>query len=149
MKVKLSVIALLIVFGLSSCATIFTGTKDKITFNTNPSGAGVFIDGIRICTTPCSTDVKRSLNDTEVEFKLDGYETQVVTLDREFNVISILNFTGLVGWAVDAVTGSIFKYDRKSYDVELPVLEALNSDSIHMVEVDTANKIVAFHVIQK
>lgn len=103
----------------SSCATIFTGTEDRITFKSNPSGAKVFLDGIELCETPCSEYIDRSINRKEVEFVLDGYRTKVVTLDREFNIVSVLNTTGLIGWAVDLVTGSVYKYSRKHYDVDL------------------------------
>lgn len=124
-------------------------TKDTITFNSNPSGADVYIDGIKICTTPCSTPVKRSLNDKDVEFRLDGYKTQVITLDKEFNVISILNLAGMLGWAVDAVTGSIFKYDKKIYDVDMQMNKALSYNNVQKVEVDTTNKVLTIMVAQK
>lgn len=63
---------------MTSCATLFTGTKDRITFNSTPSGATIYIDGVEQCKTPCTMKVKRSINDTGVEFKLDGYETRVI-----------------------------------------------------------------------
>ena len=39
---------------LTSCATIFTGTSDAITFNSTPEGANAFEAGIEQCTTPVS-----------------------------------------------------------------------------------------------
>lgn len=33
-------------FFLSSCATLFTGTSDMISFNSEPGGAIVFINGV-------------------------------------------------------------------------------------------------------
>jgi hypothetical protein len=104
---------------LTSCATIFTGTEDTIRFNSKPEGAGVYKDGLELCETPCKKSVDRSLSDVDVEFKLEGYENRVITLDREFNTISILNLGSILGWGVDAATGSIFKYDRKAYDIEM------------------------------
>ena len=80
---------------MTSCATLFTGTKDRITFNSSPSGAMIYIDGVEQCKTPCSMNVKRSLNNTDVEFKLDGYDTRVITLSKEFNVISVINLGNL------------------------------------------------------
>ena len=77
---------------MTSCATLFTGTKDRITFNSTPSGATIYIDGVEQCKTPCTMKVKRSINDTDVEFKLDGYETRLITLSKEFNVVSIMFF---------------------------------------------------------
>jgi len=104
---------------ISGCATIFTGTKDRITFNSNPSGAVIYKDGVELCTTPCSYKVKRSINDTDIEFKLDGYQTRLITLDKEFNIISIINLGNLLGWGIDALSGAVMKYDRKTYDITL------------------------------
>ena len=104
---------------VTSCATIFSGTKDRITFNTNVKGAKIFIDGSEICTTPCTESIGRKLGDTEIQIKLDGYDTKIVRLDKEFNVISVLNLGNLLGWAIDVVTGSVMKYGKKNYDIQL------------------------------
>jgi len=108
-----------VMFLMTSCATIFTGTKDRITFNSNPSGATIYIDGVEQCKTPCTMNVKRSIDDTDVEYKLDGYETRLITLSKEFNVVSVINLGNLFGWGIDALTGSVMKYDRKTYDITL------------------------------
>lgn len=134
------------VFLFSSCATIFTGTKDTIRFNSKPEGATVYIDGIEVCKTPCEARVKRSLSDKDVEIKLDGYKTRIITLDRSFNVVSILNLAGFVGWAVDAATGSIMKYDRKSYDIELEAKRDLSNLQPDMIDIDTKNHTLDLYV---
>ena len=119
MKSKLFIIVLASTFFMTSCATIFTGTKDTIRFDSTPQGAKVYIDGLEVCKTPCTTQVKRSLSDKLAEMKLDGYETRVITLDREFNAVSIINLGFLIGWGIDAATGSLMKYNKKGYDIEL------------------------------
>lgn len=133
---------------MSNCATIFTGTKDTISFNSNPEGAVVFKDGLEICKTPCRIPVRRSLNDVDIEFKLDGYETRIFTLDKEFNLVSVVNLGNLFGWAVDAVSGSIMKYDRKAYELDLKKInrEASSPDEIH---INTRTKTVDLYVIGK
>ena len=104
---------------LTSCATIFTGTSDAITFNSTPEGAKVFEAGIEKCTTPCTYKVSRSLSQKNIEMKKDGYENKVFTLDSKFNGVSILNLFGLLGWGIDAATGSLKKYDTKVYNITL------------------------------
>jgi hypothetical protein len=84
---------------MTGCATIFTGTKDNISFSSTPSGATIYKDGVEICTTPCNYKIKRSLNDTDIEFKLDGYKTRLITLDKELNLVSIINLGNLLGCA--------------------------------------------------
>lgn len=62
---------------------------------------------------------QRSIADTYVEFKLDDYETKLIKLNKEFNIISVINLGNLFGWGIDALSGSVMKYDRKSYDITL------------------------------
>jgi hypothetical protein len=106
---------------LSSCATIFTGTKDEITFNSSPEGATVFHRGVEKCTTPCTTSLNRSLNPENVDLKMIGYEPKTVGLSKEFNAVTLLNILlgGIIGLGVDAATGSLTKYDQKKYNIEL------------------------------
>jgi len=116
---KLTVLVVTTIFFLSSCATIFTGTKDKITFKSTPSGASVRINGVEECITPCTVQVKRSMDDTEVELKLDSYETRLIKLSKKFNFVSAFNLTNLLAWGIDVITGAVMKYDRKEYDITL------------------------------
>ncbi|MCP4551850.1 MAG: PEGA domain-containing protein [Bacteroidetes bacterium] len=150
MKSKLFTLVIASTFLMASCATIFTGTKDAIRFDSNPQGASVYIDGLEVCKTPCTTQVKRSLSDKLAEIKLDGYETRVITLDRKFNAVSIINLGSLIGWGIDAATGSLMKYDRKGYEIEL---EKNNKTSLltnpSKIEINTDTKIVDVYVTQK
>lgn len=132
---------------VTSCATIFTGTKDRITFNSTPEGATIYIDGVEQCKTPCTMQVKRSISDTDVEFKLGGYETRLITLSKEFNVVSVINLGNLLGWAIDAATGSVMKYDRKSYDI---TLESKKTSMINptRIDIDTQKNTVALYVTE-
>ncbi len=142
-KIPIFLIAL---FLMTGCATIFTGTKDRITFTSSPSGATIYKDGVEICTTPCNYRVKRSLNDTEVEFKLDGYESRLITLDKEFNLVSIINLGNLFGWGIDALSGAVMKYDRKSYDIKLSPEKSASLLQPNRIEIDTKSNTVTITV---
>jgi len=150
MKSKLFILSIVSTFLMTSCATIFTGTKDTIRFDSNPQGAEVYLDGLEVCKTPCTTLVKRSLSDKLAEIKLDGYETRVITLDRKFNPVSIINLGSLLGWGIDAATGSLMKYNKKGYDIELEKdnrTSLLNNPS--KIEINTDTKVVDVYVTQK
>ena len=54
---------------LQSCATIFTGTKDIIRFDSTPQGAKVQIDGIDKGKAPCDVSVKISIDSKTVTYK--------------------------------------------------------------------------------
>ncbi|MDD2284171.1 MAG: PEGA domain-containing protein [Paludibacter sp.] len=145
---KISTVLLVtIMLFMTSCATLFTGTKDRITFNTNPSGATIYIDGVEQCKTPCTMKVKRNIGDTDVEFKLDGYETKLITLSKEFNVVSVINLGNLLGWGIDAISGAVMKYDRKTYDI---TLENKTTSQINpaKINIDTQKNIVELYVAE-
>lgn len=141
------IIPVMIVFIFAtSCATIFTGTKDQISFNSTPSGAVIYKDGVELCTTPCSYKVKRSLSDTDIEIKLDGYETRLITLDTEFNVVSVINLGNLFGWGIDALSGAVMKYDRKSYEISLTPNKITSSIEPSRINIDTQKNTVDLFV---
>jgi hypothetical protein len=133
---------------LSSCATVFTGTKDRIAFNSTPSGAIVYIDGIEQCKTPCSVKVKRGLDDKDVEIKLDGYETRIFELDKEFNIVSVLNLGNLLGWGIDVLSGAVFKYDRKTYDFTLTKSNKTSNIYPSRINIDTNKNTVELYVFK-
>lgn len=110
-----------LMLSFTSCATIFTGSKDSITFNTKPDGAKVVFQGVEKCVTPCTTEFQRSLGKRFVEIKKDGFETQEVKLEKSFNPVTLVNllFGGLIGFGIDLGTGAFVKYDPKTYAIEL------------------------------
>ncbi len=133
---------------MTGCATIFTGTKDRISFTSTPSGAVIYKDGVEICTTPCNYRFKRSVNDTDLELKLDGYETRMITLDKEFNLVSIINFGNLFGWGIDVLSGAVMKYDRKAYDLKLSPEKSASLLQPNRIDIDTKSNRVTLTVQQ-
>lgn len=122
MKNKLSIVLLLgITLSTTSCATIITGTKDKITFNSTPEGAKVFHKGVEKCTTPCTAPISRGLGKQTVTFQKEGFNDKEVKLTKNFNAVTLVNILlgGAIGVGIDAATGSLTKYSPKEYTVEL------------------------------
>ena len=142
MKRLSSLLVTLVAFSIlvSSCATIFTGTRDHISFESTPSGATVYLDGVELCKTPCSQEIKRSLSKKSVEFRLDGYKTRFIVLDREFNLVSVLNLTSPFGWAIDMLTGSIYNYDRKHYYIQMEEKIEKGLSKTKEIRIDTEKK---------
>lgn len=137
-----SIISLL----MTSCATIFTGTKDRITFNSTPAGATIYKDGVEQCKTPCTIRVKRSISDTDIEYKLDGYETRLISLDKEFNIVSVINLGNLLGWGIDALSGAVMKYDKKVYDITLSKNNKISKINPSKINFDTKKNVVELYV---
>lgn len=124
MKNNLSIVLLMgIALSATSCASMFTGTKDKITFNSSPEGAKVFHKGVEKCITPCTAEISRSLSKQTVTFEKEGFNNKEIKLTKTFNPVTLLNILlgGAIGVGIDAATGSLTKYSPKKYDVELEV----------------------------
>ena len=108
----------------SSCATIFTGTRDEILFTSEPSGVKIVMDDYTVGKTPIMLDVRRNLSGGWVTLEKEGFESQYIKLETGFNAISIINLTCLICWAVDLASGAVTQFKAPSLFVEMePVLE--------------------------
>jgi len=139
----LTIIGLLLL--TTSCASIFTGSKTNVLFESNTSGAKVFINGFEKGTTPVQIKVKA--ND-RVDFRLDDYKERVDVMDYEFNLVSILNGFSIIGWGVDALTGSLKRVDTKYVKVTLEksdksaFINYMKNGNITKISIDEENKII-------
>jgi hypothetical protein len=143
---KLSVIALTLTMVLTtSCATIFTGAHRKVLFETDPLGAKVFVNGFEKGVTPVQIEVKA---DDKIDFKLDNYKEKVLVMDSKFNIVSIINGFSIIGWGVDALSGSIKRVDTDYVKVTLEKSEKtafinyMKNGNITKVNVDEKNKVI-------
>ncbi len=108
-----------VIFSLSSCATIFTGTSQRIQISSNPPGAKVQIDGIDKGTTPLSVKLKKASDGPTITLKKEGYATKMFSPETSFNQIAFLNLFSPISWVIDLLTGATHKYDPKFYELEL------------------------------
>ena len=118
MKTSL-LLGLVALFLTSSCATIFSGTREEVLFTSEPSGVKVIMDGYTVGKTPIMLDVRRNLGGRWIAFELEGYENQYVKMETDFNAVSILNLTCLICWGVDLATGAATRYSLPSMYIEL------------------------------
>lgn len=146
MRKKLSIIAMALTIMLTtSCASILTGSKRKVMFETDPPGAKVFVNGFEKGTTPVQLKVKA---EDRIDFKLDNYKEKVVVMDSKFNLVSILNGFSIIGWGIDAITGSLKRVDTKYVKVTLEksnktaFINYMKNGYITKVNVDSENKII-------
>ncbi|MEJ5263754.1 MAG: PEGA domain-containing protein [Bacteroidales bacterium] len=117
-KLSTILLATTILF-MTSCATLFTGTKQTVQINSKPSGAKVQVDGIDRGTTPIAVKLKKGYNGQVVTLKLDGFETKTFQPETGFNEVAVLNFFNILFWGIDAASGALWKYDPKFYEIEL------------------------------
>ena len=136
MRLFLSTISVVAASVLSTgCATLFSGTTDQVTINSEPEGARILVDGIDQGTTPATLNLKRpGLNDTQITLRLDGYRDRVFSVQKSFNTVSILNILVWPGFIVDALTGALFKIDPTTYDIQMERRTAYNIDDLERNE---------------
>ena len=119
--VKLAVSGL-VLCSTTSCASIFCGSKAKVTFDCNvKENVSLTIDGIKYynVTFPFTTKIKRGFDDTIVMAEADAYHKETIVIDQTFNPVSIINLCEILGWAIDAATGAITKPESQYYQIEL------------------------------
>lgn len=110
---------ILMFFLLTACGTVFDGTGQMISFESNVKAVQVYIDGVKVCTTPCSYDVDRSVSDLEIEARKKGYQTQRMKLRANFNRISIFNLIGWPSWTTDVAMGGAWEYKNNHIYFEM------------------------------
>ena len=114
-----------ILFGLAltmcSCATIFCGSKARVTFESDiTEKATLTIDGRKHTdvTFPYTTKIKRGFDETVVKAEAPSYTTETIVIDKSFNTVSVINLIDILGWGIDAATGAMTKPEFKFYQID-------------------------------
>ncbi|MDA9570100.1 PEGA domain-containing protein [Porticoccaceae bacterium] len=107
-------------FGLTGCATIFDGDTQLLTFDSVPTGAEVYVDGVLLGVTPMSASIKRKKGAT-LTMKKEGYVDRVMPMATTMNMTFLGNLVtgGLFGTTTDSATGAINKYEPGQFMVTL------------------------------
>jgi hypothetical protein len=105
---------------MTGCATIATGTKDNVSFVSNPEGATVSVSGKVIGKTPVSADLPRK-RDQMIVFEKDGYKPLTMKLETQMNSWFWGNIVigGLFGSTTDSASGAVYRYSPSQYMVTL------------------------------
>ena len=111
-----------VAFSFSSCATLFTPTKQEITF-TGENGIGIYDKSKKLGMIDkegtATIKVKKELSSKTLFAKKEGYDRTPVQIESTLNPISLLNLLFLPGWIVDIVTGKVCKWDDDIIEVEM------------------------------
>ena len=93
---------------MTSCATVFCGSKAKVTFDSDiAEKATLTIDGRKYTnvTFPYTTKIRRGFDETVVKAESPAYTTETVIINKSFNAVSVINLLNILGWGIDAATG--------------------------------------------
>jgi hypothetical protein len=119
-QIRLIALGLVGLWVLSSCATLFKGTSQKVGYSSDPSGAKVYINGQYMGTTPFEMEMKSNQTYT-IEFRKEGYESKTVVLNNSIGagwiILDVLG--GLIPIIVDAATGAWYSLDQDHVNAAL------------------------------
>lgn len=106
-RMKLAVFAAMLPFTLGACATVVSGTKQKVSFDSNAKGAKVTLTSGESCNTPCKIKVKRKY-DQRADFSHEGYQPTYVLLQSRLGGSTAGNLLlgGIIGGVVDGTNGA-------------------------------------------
>ncbi len=113
MKKLLPLIAVLGFTLITSCATIITPNKSKLTiYNGYPKNAEIFLNNELLGIAPLEIWVENHKLDKNnlIEIKSEGFETAKINLDLKTDAgYFIVDLISIVGLGVDYYTGAIYK----------------------------------------
>jgi len=123
---------------VGACASIIHGTHQDVGISSNPTAAHVTVDGQQTGTTPVVAHLTRKDNHI-VRLELPGYKPYEATLTRGVSgwVWGNIVFGGLIGLAVDAISGGMYKLTPEQLSGALLVNTAAGSmrDGLYVVVV--------------
>lgn len=119
-SLNLLLLTILSLASLSSCATIMNGPTQPISICSNPTDADVWLDNSYVGNTPMLLNLSRN-SEHIVRIELPGYQPQVITFSRKVSkwVIGNLVFGGVIGLAVDAISGGLYVLTPEQVQAEM------------------------------
>lgn len=112
---------ILTTFLFSGCATIMHGSRQGIFLTCEPRVAAVYIDGQYRGHTPMGAVLRRGKNH-HLKIELPGYKPFETVITRRLDGWAFGNILGVVGIAVDAFNGSMYRLRTKDMYPELTPL---------------------------
>jgi hypothetical protein len=112
-----------IAVAVASCATVFSGSKEKVSFTSDPADIKIYKDTRFMGNAPMTIEVQRvgfaTGRRNTFRFELEGYKTQEFELSTELNNVTFSNSTFTLSYLTDAFSGSITRYNPTDYHVIL------------------------------
>jgi hypothetical protein len=101
------------------CASIVKGSTQTISVSSNVEGAEIYLDGVKVGTTPFTGIVQK--NKSALMIQKPGYKTSNVMLAKEIEPIFWGNIItgGTLGSITDFASGAAYQYAPATYQVDL------------------------------
>lgn len=128
---KITILFLLAIGTLSSCASIIQPGPDKFMVDSNPKGATVFIDGQPVGQTPVMAYCSRS-SECSIRIEKEGYQSFYMDKDKVLAgwFIGNLVLGGVIGGTIDLIGHNQGKYTEDPIYMQLAPSEKPVSQSV-------------------
>lgn len=113
---------------LSSCCTVFTSSKQSVTFMA-PDGTRIFDAGTNVKIAEVKQDntvtvsIRKSRENKQLIARKDGYRPAPFVLETGFNAATLWNFLFWPGFLVDLGTAQMFKWENTLVSIEMESAE--------------------------
>ncbi|MBW7886814.1 MAG: PEGA domain-containing protein [Bacteroidetes bacterium] len=146
MKTKLiTASAIAIVFSILfwGCATIMHGSSQKVGISSSPTGAKVTVDGKILGDAPLFANLGRG-DEHIITLELPGYQKSQFTITKSVSgwVWGNIIFGGLIGLAIDAVSGGLYDLSPEQINAELKkdgITAIQQKDGVYILSVMSPN----------
>jgi uncharacterized protein YceK len=118
---RTTLVALIVsALALSACASIMHGTSQDVGISSTPTSASVTVDNATQGTTPFVAKLSRKDNHI-IHIAADGFQPADLTLTHSTSgwVWGNLIFGGIIGLAVDAISGGLYKLTPEQLNTTL------------------------------
>ncbi len=116
---------------LTGCASIMHGTRQSVGISSYPTNAEVWVDNKYVGQSPTIVQLSRKDHHL-VRIQMEGYQPYEVALTREVSgwVFGNVVFGGVVGLAVDAISGGLYQLTPNQIEVEMTKGNVLSSEKV-------------------
>jgi hypothetical protein len=121
-RVILSFLGIVVLCFTSGCATMFSGSTQPVTFNSDPDGVSVTVAGQALGKTPTTIVLERK-SDLVVDFVKEGYTKQTIKMNTRFNPWVLANvifcLSCVLSTTTDYATGAAYEYSPNNYFITM------------------------------
>jgi len=119
-RIAVVLVCSVLVVSLAGCATLFKQKSRTVSFDSNPQGADVYINGNRMGKTPMPLNLS-NLKPITVVFRKEGFEDKTYIINTKVEggwvVLDVLG--GLIPVIIDACTENWYNLDTSDVKVLL------------------------------
>lgn len=104
---------------LTACGTLFSPHRQQLSFDANEPDVDIYINGEKVCSTPCVTRVRRTSDSLLIVARKPGFDTQNMTVNAGVNLVTLVNITSVTGFTTDLTTGGFWAYQPNAYYITM------------------------------